>query len=84
MCLALPGQILEITGSEPLSRSGRVSFSGVIKTISLALVPEAQVDDYVLVHAGVALNVVDDQTARETLTELEQLLNLPLDGNSEN
>ncbi len=70
MCLAVPGKLLEITGDDPSFRTGRVSFGGVIKSVSLACVPEARVDDYLLVHVGMALSVVDQKEAAETLAYL--------------
>jgi hydrogenase expression/formation protein HypC len=73
MCLAVPGRLLEITGDDPLFRAGRVSFAGVVKAVSLSCVPEARVDDYVLVHAGMALSVVDQAEAAEVFAYLEQL-----------
>lgn len=72
MCLAVPGKILEIAGAD-LDRTGRVSFGGVVKTVNLAYVPEARVDDYVVVHVGVALSVVDEAEARETFEYLRQM-----------
>lgn len=74
MCLAIPGRILEITGEDDLSRAGRIDFGGIIREASLATVPEARVGDFVIVHAGVALNVLDEEEARlvfETLREIE-------------
>ncbi len=73
MCLAVPGKILEIHGDEPMQRRGKVSFGGIIKEISLAFVPEASVDDYILAHAGVALNVIDDLEANRVFEYLEQI-----------
>ena len=70
MCLAVPGQLLEITGDDPCFRTGRVSFGGVVKSVSLACVPEAKVDDYLLVHVGMALSVVDQKEAAETFAYL--------------
>lgn len=71
MCLAVPGQILRIEGEDPLLKTGRVSFGGIVKVISLAYVPEALVGDYVIVHAGFALSVLDPQEAERTLSALE-------------
>lgn len=74
MCLAIPGRILEITGDDDLARAGRIDFGGIIREASLATVPEARVGDFVIVHAGVALNVLDEEEARlviETLREME-------------
>jgi hydrogenase expression/formation protein HypC len=73
MCLAVPGKVLEIHGDDPLFRSARVSFAGVIKQVSLACTPEAGVGDYVLVHVGVALSVVDQQEAEETYRYLQEM-----------
>jgi hydrogenase expression/formation protein HypC len=68
MCLAIPGKVIEVTESEdPLFRSGRVSFAGIVKTIQLACTPGAAVGDYVLVHVGFAIAVVDEAEAARTL-----------------
>lgn len=79
MCLAVPGRLLEISGDDDLFRTGRVSFGGVIKTVSLACVPEARVDDYVIVHVGMALSVVDEAEAARVfslLAEMDELREL--------
>ncbi|MBE2216456.1 MAG: HypC/HybG/HupF family hydrogenase formation chaperone [Opitutaceae bacterium] len=73
MCLAVPGKILEIQGDDPQLRFGRVSFGGIVKQVSLACVPEARVDDYVLVHVGMALSVVDEKEAAEVFGYLEKM-----------
>ncbi|MCS6897694.1 MAG: HypC/HybG/HupF family hydrogenase formation chaperone [Nitrospira sp.] len=65
MCLAVPGQVLEVA-DDPL-RTARVSFGGVTKTISLALVPDAVVGDYVIVHVGFAISKLNEEAARRTL-----------------
>lgn len=72
MCLAVPGKLLSITGDD-LIRSGSVSFGGITKTVNLAYVPEAKVGDYVLVHVGFALSVVDEAEARQTFEYLKQM-----------
>jgi len=71
--LAVPGLILEIAESDPQGRSGRVQFGGITRDINLSLVPEAEVGDYVLVHAGVALTKVDQEEARQTFEYLRQI-----------
>lgn len=80
MCLAIPGKILSISGDDqPLLRKGSVSFGGIIKDVSLACVPEAQIGNYVLVHVGLAISVVDEQEARrvfEYLDEMDELSEL--------
>jgi hydrogenase expression/formation protein HypC len=73
MCLAVPGKLISICGDDPLLRAGRVSFGGVIKEVSLALVPEAVVGDYVIVHVGAALSVVDEAEAEETFRYLREM-----------
>ncbi|NLT65423.1 MAG: HypC/HybG/HupF family hydrogenase formation chaperone [Acidobacteria bacterium] len=73
MCLAVPGKILSIEGSDPLFRSGRVSFGGIIKNINLAYVPEAKVDDYVLVHVGFAISIIDEAEAMQVFEYLRQM-----------
>ena len=75
MCLAIPGKIISIDKDEPLLRMGRVSFGGAIKQVSLAYVPEALIDDYVIVHAGFALSVIDRDEAQQTLNLVKQLTN---------
>jgi hydrogenase expression/formation protein HypC len=72
MCLAVPGKILSISGSDEF-RAGRVNFGGVVKEVSLAYVPEANAGDYVMVHVGFAISVVDEAEARLTLDYLRQM-----------
>ncbi len=73
MCLAVPGKIESISGDDPLTRMGRVSFGGVVKDISLAYTPEAKVGDYILAHVGFALNVVDEEEAQQVFEYLRQI-----------
>lgn len=76
MCLAVPGQILEVSNEDTLLRSGKVSFGGVVKEINLAYVPEAKVGDYVVVHVGFAISIVDEAEARQVFKYLEQIQEL--------
>jgi len=73
MCLAVPGQILSVSGEDPMLRTARVSFAGVVKDVSLGCLPEAVVGDYVIVHAGMALSILDEEEAALVLRDLEQL-----------
>lgn len=74
MCLSIPGKLIAITDElDQTFRKGKVSFDGVIKEISLALVPEARVNDYVLVHVGAAISIVDEVEAQKTFEILKQL-----------
>lgn len=74
MCLAIPGKIVEITHQiDEIFREGKVSFDGIIRKVSLTLVPDARVGDYVMVHVGAAISIVDEAEARKTFELLQQL-----------
>lgn len=73
MCLAIPGQVLSVEGNDPAFLRGKVDFGGVRKDISLAFTPEAQPGDYVLVHVGFALSIVDEAEARRIFETLEAI-----------
>ena len=74
MCLSIPGKLIEITAElDETFREGKVSFDGVVKKVSLTLVPEAKVNDYVMVHVGAAISVVDEEEAKKTFDILKQL-----------
>lgn len=73
MCLAIPGQVLSVEGADPLQRTGRVSFGGVVKDVNLAYVPEAGVGDYVVVHVGFALSKIDEAEAQQVFEYLKQI-----------
>jgi len=74
MCLAIPGRILEVHENDnELLRMARVDFSGVVKNVSLACTPQARTGEYVLVHAGMALETIDEEEARRTLELFEEL-----------
>jgi len=68
MCLAVPTLVLSIRGKE-----AEVELGGVRRTVSVVLTPEVQVHDYVLIHAGFAINVIDEQEAQETLRLFREL-----------
>jgi hydrogenase expression/formation protein HypC len=65
--------VISITGDDPLLRTARVSFNGVVKNVSLTCAPEAMLGDYVLVHVGVAISVVDAKEAEETYAYLREM-----------
>lgn len=74
MCLAIPGKITAITEElDTTFRKGKVSFGGIIKEINLFMVPEAKIGDFVLVHVGVAINIVDEEEAQKTFSYLKQM-----------
>lgn len=75
MCLAIPAKIIQLEEG----RLAAVDILGVTRTISVDLTPQAQVGDYVLVHAGFAIEVVDEQYAQETLDLVRQFPDLAAD-----
>jgi hydrogenase expression/formation protein HypC len=68
MCLALPARVVALNGLE-----ATVDLGGVRKTISIALVPDAQLEDYVIVHVGHAIGLLDPEEARLTLELFAEL-----------
>jgi hydrogenase expression/formation protein HypC len=66
MCLGVPGKVLEIT-TERGTPMATVDFGGAVKTVCLAYVPEVEVGDYTIVHAGFAITKLDEASAIETL-----------------
>jgi hydrogenase expression/formation protein HypC len=68
MCLAIPTLITSIEGT-----TARAEIGGVERTVSVTLTPEARVGDYVLIHTGFAIGVVDEEEAQETLQLLAEL-----------
>ncbi len=74
MCLAIPGKLLSITNQlDETFRFGNVSFGGITKEVNLCMVPEAKVDDYVLVHVGVAISIVDEEEAKKVFSYLKDM-----------
>jgi hydrogenase expression/formation protein HypC len=76
MCLAIPGKIVSVSGEDPLERTGKIDFGGVLKTASLAYVPEAEIGDYVIVHVGFAISRVDEVEAQKVFEYLRQMEDL--------
>jgi hydrogenase expression/formation protein HypC len=72
MCLAIPGRITSIDGA-----SASADFGGVSRKVSLDLVPEAREGDFILVHAGFAIQLLDENDARETLDLFKRLYGGP-------
>ena len=68
MCLAIPGRIVKIEGDEAV-----IDYGGVFKRASLMVLPDAKVGDMVIVHAGFAISIVDEDEAKKTLEAYEQL-----------
>ncbi len=79
MCLAIPGKLIEIVESPDGVRMGKANFGGIVKQVCLEYTPEANTGDYVLVHVGFALSLVDEAEAARTyqaLKDMEQLSEL--------
>ena len=72
MCLAIPGKVAEIQEKEGV-RTGRVLFGGIARQACLDFVPEAREGDYVMVHVGFAISVVDKEQAESTYALLESM-----------
>jgi hydrogenase expression/formation protein HypC len=72
MCLAIPGKVAEIQFKEGV-RTGRVLFGGIARQACLDFVPEAREGDYVMVHVGFAISVVDKEQAERTYALLESM-----------
>lgn len=72
MCLAVPGKIIDIDENAPI-RMGKVDFSGIIREVCLEAVPEASLEDYVIVHAGFALNILSEEEAMTSLEAFKEL-----------
>jgi hydrogenase expression/formation protein HypC len=73
MCLAVPGKIISIENEDPMMRSGKVNFGGVIKQVNLSCVPEAAAGDYVVVHVGVAISIIDEREADKVFEYLRSI-----------
>ncbi|MBM3327430.1 MAG: HypC/HybG/HupF family hydrogenase formation chaperone [Calditrichaeota bacterium] len=76
MCLAVPGQIIEVVSEGELDRCGKVSFGGVVRMVNLAFVPDAGLGDWVVVHIGYALDKIDEAEALESLEYFRQIQEL--------
>lgn len=74
MCLAIPGKIVSVGDeTDPMQKTARVNFNGIVKQVCLAYVPDAEVGDYVIVHVGFALQKVDPDEATQVFDYLEKI-----------
>lgn len=73
MCLGVPGKLLSIEENPLGMTMGKVSFGGITKNVCLAYVPDVEVGDYVIVHVGFAISVVDEEEAQRTLDFLREM-----------
>ena len=87
MCLAVPGKVIEWVDKEPLTARAVVDFEGVCREAHMACVPDAEIDDYVLIHAGIAIAKIDEDEAKKLtglLAEIGEQYSFPpgVDGES--
>ena len=74
MCLAIPGKIVEFTNAlDDVFRIAKVDYGGIQKEVNMSMLPEAKIGDYVMVHVGVAISIVDEEEAQETAKFLRQM-----------
>ncbi len=73
MCLGVPGQVISIDENPLGMTMGTVSFSGITKDVCMAYVPEVKVGDYVVVHVGFAISIIDEAEAQHTLEFLRDM-----------
>jgi hydrogenase expression/formation protein HypC len=73
MCLAIPGRVIEWLDTTPLFATASIDFGGIRRNVNMTCVSEAAVDDYVLVHAGIAISLIDPSQAERLWQDLESL-----------
>jgi len=73
MCLGVPGRVTEITDNEIGMKMGKVDFGGISKEVCLAYVPEVRVGNYVIVHVGFAISILDEKEAKQIFDYLNQI-----------
>ena len=73
MCLAVPGKIISIDAVDDIMRLGKVDFNGILREVNLSYVPEARAGEFVIVHAGFALNVIDEKEAEQVFEYLNDI-----------
>jgi len=73
MCLAIPGRVVAISDGEGFDRRGTVDYDGARQEVSLAYLPETKIGDYVLVHVGFAMTLLDGDEAERILREIREL-----------
>ena len=71
MCLGIPGKIVQWLDRDPLLALASIEFAGVTRACHMACVPDAEVGDYVIVHAGIAISRIDPDAAQQLLAELQ-------------
>lgn len=72
MCLGVPGKVIEVYEQHGV-KMGKVDFSGIVKEVCLAYVPDIEVGEYTIVHVGFAITQLDEASAQETLALFEEM-----------
>ena len=72
MCLAIPGKIVSTNG-EGIARSAKVDFGGILREVNLCYLPEAEIGNYVIVHVGFAISIVDQEEADRVFSYLKEM-----------
>ncbi len=73
MCLGIPGKVIDIQSNTAGITMGKVDFGGIVKEICLAYVPDVKIGEYVIAHAGFAINTLDEKEALEVFETLKQM-----------
>ncbi len=74
MCLAIPGKVTKIKkGNDNILLTGLIDFEGANREVNLSMVPEVKVGDFVLVHTGLAISIVDEEEAKATLDLFKEI-----------
>ncbi len=73
MCLGIPGKVIELKQQDDELIMGKVSFGGLEKEVCLSYVPEVKIGNYVVVHVGFAISIIDESEAKQVFTYLEQM-----------
>lgn len=76
MCLAVPGKIISIKDNNENYKTAMFSIGGVVKEICIDLVPDVKQGDYAIVHAGYAINILDEEEAKKTIDMITEMLEL--------
>ena len=71
MCLAIPGLVQSVQGDDPMKLTGKVSFDGLVRDVSLVFVPDVKVGEYVIVHVGMALSKIDADEALKIIEDIK-------------
>lgn len=73
MCLAIPGEIVRWLEREPPFSEAEVRFSGILRKVNMMCVPEAEIGEYVIVHAGIAIGKIDARAVAELLASVTEM-----------